>query len=307
MPRSVRCEPGANFRWVPLQPVQTKRDIQALLASAGVRPRKRHGQNFLIDGNLMRRLAESAELGPRDVVLEVGPGTGGLTDLLLPRAGRVIAIEVDAALHQILKQRYAEVSNLTLLHGDVLARKHQFHADLEALLRECDKQSASVKLVANLPYQVATPVLMNLLVQYPSVRRLCFTVQAEVGARILAGPGTKAYGPLSIVTQSLCRVEQLARVPATAFWPQPKVESALLRLEVGPPPFATHEECAAFVRLVRATFDHRRKTLRSALGYVLEPAQIEQLARHFDTSRRPEAFTVAEWRKIFLATRAAKH
>jgi len=290
-----------------VQSVQTKRDIQALLASAGVRPRKRHGQNFLIDGNLMRQLAQSAELEPEDTVLEVGPGTGGLTDLLLPQAGHVIAIEVDTALHGVLARRYAEASNLTLLRGDVLRRKHQFHAELEGLLLGCGEQSKDVKLVANLPYQVATPVVMNLLVQHPCVRRLCFTVQAEVGARILAGPGTKAYGPLSIITQSLCRVEQLARVPATAFWPIPKVESALLRLEVGPTPFAGPEERAAFARLVRTTFDHRRKTLRSALSYVLEPAQIGRLTRHFDTSRRPEAFTVTEWQEIFSVTLTPDH
>ena len=232
-----------------MQPVQTKREIQALLASEGVRPRKRHGQNFLIDGNLMRRLAAGADLDSADTVLEVGPGTGGLTDLLIPRAGHVIAVEIDLALQRILGQRYADAANLTLLRGDVLASKHQLNPELDAILQEGAPRPGCVKLVANLPYQVATPVVMNLLVQYPGVRRLCFTVQAEVGERILAGPGTKAYGPLSIVTQSLCRAEQLARVPATAFWPVPKVESVLLRLKVGPTPFADQERCAAFAKL----------------------------------------------------------
>ena len=296
-----------TLRWMPLQPVQTKRDIQAVLAAAGVRPRKRHGQNFLIDGNLMRRLADSAALDSADTVLEVGPGTGGLTDLLLAQAGHVIAVEVDSALHRILEHRYAGVSNLTLLHGDVLASKHQLHPELHAFLHERDPRRESVKLVANLPYQVATPVVMNLLVQYPCVRRFCFTVQAEVGGRILASPGTKAYGPLSIVSQSLCRVEQVARVPATAFWPVPKVESALMRLEVAPTPFANQDECAAFAGLARGTFDHRRKTLRSALGYVLEPAQIEHLGGRFDLTRRPEVLTIAEWQEVFSVLLSLKH
>ncbi|MCH8242020.1 MAG: hypothetical protein IH897_05345, partial [Planctomycetes bacterium] len=173
--------------------VQTKQEIERLLAASGVRPRKRFGQNFLIDGNLMRRVAEVAELSPRDLALEVGAGTGGLTDLLAAGAGSVICVEIDTVLFAIVADRFRQVPTVRLIQGDVLESKHRIHADVgEAIRAFRGGSGGAVKLVANLPYQVATPLVLNLLVDFPQVRRLVFTVQAEVGERLVARPGVKA-------------------------------------------------------------------------------------------------------------------
>lgn len=276
--------------------VQTKREIEATLAAVGLHPRKRFGQHFLIDGNLMRRLVDSAELTPDDLVLEVGPGTGGLTDLLFRRAGRVVCVEIDRNLAAIIEDRFRDVGNVTLIKGDILETKHIILADAADEIR---KYSASregcVKLVANLPYQSATPLVMNLLVDFPQVRRLCFTVQAEVGERIMAEPNCKAYGPLSIIAQTLCTIETVARIGPQSFWPRPEVHSVMLRMDVLPSPFADQSDLARFAALVRGVFEHRRKTLRSALAYVLDEAALDRVCGVCDATRRPEQLSSQDW------------
>lgn len=295
-----------------IEHVQTKREITELLASVGAKPRKRLGQHFLIDGNLMRRLADEAAITPNDLVLEVGPGTGGLTDLLLTRAGRLVCVEIDRGMFDILSARMADVravrtdtTDVTLLHIDVLASKHRLATDVDRILRGFDMSTSDtgcVKLVANLPYQIATPLVMNLLLDYPQVRQLCFTVQAEVGERITAGPNCKAYGPLSIVSQTLCSIDLLARIPPQAFWPAPAVDSVMIRMQVGELPFSNREALRQFASLVRGVFEHRRKTLRSALRYVLDDAACERVCDQVDSSRRAESFTIDEWLGIHRAS-----
>ena len=280
--------------------VQTKREIQALLAGAGLRPRRRFGQHFLIDGNLMRRLVEVAEIQPDDLVLEVGAGTGGLTDLLAQRAGGVVAVEIDRGLRGLLDTRFAHQPAVRLVAGDVLKSKHSLCDEVaDALHRHAATHGARVLLVANLPYQVATPLVMNLLVDYPVVRRLCFTVQAEVGERILAASGEKSFGPLSVVSQALCEASLIARVPPQAFWPVPRVDSVMIRMDVCKSPFNSAAQAALFATFVRSVFDHRRKTLRSALRYVLEEPQREAFCERFDATRRPEDFSADEWIEMF--------
>jgi 16S rRNA (adenine1518-N6/adenine1519-N6)-dimethyltransferase len=282
--------------------VQTKREIRALLSDATVRPQRRFGQHFLVDGNLMRRLVASAELDPGDLILEVGGGTGGLTDLLVGRVGRIVCVEIDRKLHAILSERFGEADGVTLIRGDVLAGKNHISPEVAGVLSGHKAgPTGCVKLVANLPYQVATPLVMNLLVDYPEVRRLCFTVQAEVGERLTSPPKCKAYGPLSIVAQRLCKLEVIARVPREAFWPHPAVESVMIRMDVTDPPPANREAVRSFATLVRGTFDHRRKTLRSALGYVVDEAARERVCDRFDATRRPESFSVEEWFGIHAA------
>lgn len=280
--------------------VQTKREIEALLQSAGIHPRKRFGQHFLIDGNIMRRLVERAEISPEDVVLEVGGGTGGLTDLLVTRAARVICVEIDRNLFTLLADRFENEPRVTLIAGDVLERKHRLSQTVSDAIRACAaSDGGALKLVANLPYQAATPLVMNLLIDYPEVRRLCFMVQAEVGERITASPGGRDYGPLSIIGQSLCRIETIGRVPPQAFWPRPDIASAMIRMDVGDPPFATRDDVGRFATFVRTVFEHRRKTLRSALSYAVDKPACDRIASRFDPSQRPETFTVNEWIRIF--------
>ncbi len=333
----------AENHGLPADPVQTQREIRALLDAGGLRPRKRFGQHFLIDGNLMRRLVRAAEPGPDDVVLEVGGGTGGLTDLLIGRVAHVVCVEVDTNLHALLADRFRDpIRNhqLTLLHGDVLEGKHRISAEvLKAVKTSWDRRPScktcggQVKLVANLPYSIVTPLVMNLLVDEPIVRRLVFTVQAEVGERLTAQPGIKAYGPLSILAQGLCRIKIIARVSARSFWPRPAIDSLMLRMDVLPtmqtpstvsleqreslpsplssglPPLppspllsglqSDRDALRRFTAFVRATFDHRRKTLRAALGYVVDQAQRDRICQRFDGTRRPEVLNLQEWLAIF--------
>jgi 16S rRNA (adenine1518-N6/adenine1519-N6)-dimethyltransferase len=331
-------------RLLSTEHVQTKREIAELLKAAGAAPKKRLGQHFLIDGNLMRRLAACAEIMPDDLILEVGGGTGGLTDLLVARAGRVVCVELDRGLFGLLEDRFRDYANLTLIHGDILESKHRLRADVDELIREYGKpapkggapsfaadegremedcsavgpppllrkdgaQAGCVKLVANLPYQVATPLVMNLLVDYAPVRRLCFTVQAEVGGRITARPDSKAYGPISIIAQALCTIETVARLPSHTFWPRPAVDSVMIRMDrVGQvedltdeisDPVGSQPVLHRFAALLRGVFDHRRKTLRSALGYVVDAEQRDLVCQHVDAKRRPESFSIKEWLSIF--------
>ncbi|MBU0717840.1 MAG: ribosomal RNA small subunit methyltransferase A [Planctomycetes bacterium] len=284
--------------------VQTKQEIEQLLGVAGIRPRKRFGQHFLIDGNLMRKLVNCAEIGPHDLVLEVGGGTGGLTDLLVSRAGHIVCVEVDRDLHGILLDRFAEAGNITIVLRDALESKHRVCRELAEAIRDFDGgQGGEVKLVANLPYQVATPLVMDLLVDHPAVCRLVFTVQAEVGERLVAHVGDKSYGPLSIVSQLRCGVEIVARIPPQAFWPRPAVDSVMMRMEVRETSPIAPGDVPTFARFVRAVFDHRRKTLRSALRYVVDVPTQERICRSRDASRRPESVALNEWVAMYELTR----
>lgn len=286
--------------------VQTKREIESSLSGMGVRPRKRFGQHFLIDGNMMRRLVEVAEISPGDAVLEVGPGTGGLTDLLVRRAKSVIAVEIDRDLFAFLSDRFQKDENVLLIHGDVLTGKHDIRSEVaNAIAPRGANNGGEVKLVANLPYNVATPLIMNLLVDYPQVRRFCFTVQAEVGERISAPASCKAYGPLSILSQTLCDVRIVGRLGPQYFWPRPTVDSVMMRMDVRASPFDSREELRSFVNFVRAVFEHRRKTLRSALAYVLDKAALDRVCSQIDTTRRPEQLSIAQWQELARSAAAS--
>jgi 16S rRNA (adenine1518-N6/adenine1519-N6)-dimethyltransferase len=282
--------------------VQTKTEIEAALRAAGLRPKHRLGQHFLIDGNLMRRLADAADIQPHDVVLEVGAGTGGLTDLLVARAGVVVAVEIDPALFAVLAARFSAAPNLTLIRSDVLARKHVIAPAVAAVLPTIPVGTAGkLLLVANLPYDVATPLLVNLLFEPRPFARFCFTVQREVGQRMEAAPGGRDYGPLAVLLQLTCRIERLARVPASAFWPRPAVESGMYRLDRVSGPFDSPDSLARFAELVRGAFRHRRKTLRYNLAQCCGQDAAERVADVVDPSCRPEAISPQQW--VELAAR----
>ncbi len=298
--------------------VQTKNEIRSLLDAAGIRPRQRLGQNFLIDGNLMRRLVASAGIEPKDAVLEVGGGTGSLTALLAASAGTVVCVEIDRNLHAQLGVRFASSPNVTLLGTDALAGKNHLAPELSEALRRVTAEHGTgfppvesqvtnlcrsrAMLVANLPYQIATPLVGNILLDLPEIRRLCFTVQSEVGQRMTAAPGGRAYGPISVLVQAMCQVRRIAQVPPDAFWPQPKVESVMLRLDVGEPPFPTPTELRSFVSFVRGLFKHRRKTLRWALRRRFPGPRNALQVEGLDLSRRPQTLSVDEWMGLFTQT-----
>lgn len=283
--------------------VQTKSEIRALLEAAGLRPRKRFGQSFLIDGNLMRRLVACADIEPEDVVLEVGGGTGGLTELLAQAAGWVVCLEIDRGLYAQLTARLADCPNITLLCADALAGKNRLAGQMVDALRQAkEKCQGRAMLVANLPYKIATPLVGSILLDLPEIRRLCFTVQSEVGDRMTAGPGSRAYGPISVLLQSMCDVQVIAQVPPEAFWPRPKVDSVMLRLDVGALPFPTPIELRSFTSFVRSLFEHRRKTLRAAIRHAVPGNKLDRQSMDLDLSRRPQTLSVEEWIGLFRAT-----
>jgi 16S rRNA (adenine1518-N6/adenine1519-N6)-dimethyltransferase len=274
--------------------------IRALAADLGFRPTKTLGQNFVIDGNTVRRIVRSAGLDPQDVVLEVGPGLGSLTLGLLDQVAGVVAVEIDpvlaAALPGTVAGHAAELADrLRVLHADALR--------LDAL-----PDPAPTALVANLPYNVAVPVLLTLLERFDSLRHGLVMVQAEVAERLAAGPADKAYGVPSVKAAWYADVRRAGPVPRAVFWPVPGVDSGLVsfvrRAEpVGPPDL--REPTFA---VVDAAFAQRRKMLRSALaGWAGSPAAAEATLRAAGVapSDRGEQLSVQQFAAIAAAGRHA--
>ncbi len=273
---------------------QTKQQIQAILDAAHTSPRHRFGQNFMIDQNLVRLIATSGLVAPGDWVLEVGPGTGTLTDELLtlvdPSAGgRVVAVEIDRDLGPALAERLADRPAFTLVQGDALAGKHKLAPPIEAMLADAasaDGAPRSVRLVANLPYNIASPLIIELLIA--GAASLTFTVQKEVADRLRAAPDTNDFGPLTVMAQMLARVEVLRTLPPQAFWPAPKIDSSLVRMSrdnrLGP-------RAAAFSRFVTRLFSARRKTLRNGLSRIIDDADAALARAEIDPAARVETLS----------------
>lgn len=261
-----------------------------VLRAYGLRPRKRWGQHFLVSRRALDRILEAAGLTSADAVLEVGAGLGTLTVALAQRAGRVIAVEIDPALLPPLSAAVGVFPNVTVVHADIL------RVDPEALLSGA---TGPRKIVANLPYNVASPLIVSLLERPLGLERMVMTVQREVAQRLAAGPGTKDYGALSVAVQFRAQAEIVGRIPPSGFFPSPDVESAIVRLVVRPAPPVQVTDEAAFFRVVRAAFAQRRKTLRNTVAAVLAlpPAQVEAACREagIDPRRRGETLTLAEF------------
>ena len=273
---------------------QTKHQIEALLAEAGSHPRHRFGQNFMIDQNLVRLVAESGRVGRGDTVVEVGPGTGTLTEELLDRSDDVVVVEIDRDLAALLRRRFEGRPNFRLIEGDALAGKHELNEALTAALRASSGRGRPAKLIANLPYNIASPLVIGLLIE--RVELLAFTVQKEVADRLRAPAGGEAYGPLTVMVQLMARVEALRNLPPQAFWPAPKIDSSLVRLtrddRLGPLSWP-------FGRFVHAVFSFRRKTLRRALSQAGYDADALLAATGFDGQLRPEVFTPEQLLRMF--------
>lgn len=272
---------------------QSKSEIQALLATAGGHPRHRFGQNFMIDHNLVRAVADAGRPAPGDLVIEVGPGTGTLTDELLSRDVQVVACEIDHDLAAMLRHRYDDQPRFTLIEGDALRTKHAINADLLAQLAPAIDARKPVKLIANLPYNIASPLVIELLIA--GVELLAFTVQKEVADRLRAAPATEEYGPLTVVVQALAEVEVLRTLPPQAFWPAPKIDSALVRLTRRP----RVDDPAHFGAFVQKLFSFRRKTLRKALTESSHPADAILAATGFDPQARTEVLSVDQWIELY--------
>lgn len=238
--------------------MQTLAEIRSMLSERGLAPRKRLGQNFLTDHNLIRKLVDTSGVGAGDLVLEVGPGTGTLTDELLARGASVVASELDAGLAELLRDRFAGSDGFTLIEGDCLDGSRRVAPAILGALA-----GRRYTLVANLPYGAATPLMLVLLTD-PGCRGQFVTIQREVADRLLAGPGSKAYGSVSVAMQVLARVERIATLPPGCFWPQPEVTSAMVSIVPAEPPLGL--EAAGFLAFCQRVFVGRRKQLGTVLG-----------------------------------------
>ena len=235
------------------------------------RSKRRYGQNFLIDLNLLRLLAATADVQRNDVVLEVGTGTGSLTAILAAQAAEVVSVEIDPQLHQLASEELIDFDNVLLLQKDALRRKNTLDAELlEAVnSRLAERPGRRFVLVANLPYCIATPVISNLLALDRPPELMTVTIQRELAERFIAVPGTKDYSSASIWIQSQCRVQLVRLLPPEVFWPRPKVTSAIVQIRLDPNLRSRIADLEFFHDFVRTIFLHRRKLLRSGLlaGY----------------------------------------
>ncbi len=246
---------------------QTVSFLTRRFREVGLRPDTRHGQNFLIDLNLVELLARTADVGPQDVVLEIGTGTGSLTAMLAVRAGAVVTVEISAELHQLAREELFGRNNVIMLQQDALRNKNNIHPHvIETVQQQLNAApERRLKLAANLPYNIATPIISNLLTWDPAPVSMTVTIQKELAERIAARPGTKDYGALSVWVQSQCQVEVVRILPPAVFWPRPKVHSAIIHLTLDPQRRARIAEPAFFHSFVRSLFLHRRKYLRSGV------------------------------------------
>jgi 16S rRNA (adenine1518-N6/adenine1519-N6)-dimethyltransferase len=231
----------------------------------GIAPATRHGQNFLIDLNLQRVIVDAAELTDDDVVLEVGTGTGALTAEIAARAAAVVTVEIDRHLFELASEQLIDLPNVTMLQLDALRNKNKFDPRLMEAVGEhlAAAPGRRFKLVANLPYNIATPVLSNLLLATHVPHSMIATIQRELADRITASPSTKDYSALSVWIQSQCTAEIVRQLPPSVFWPAPKVSSTILRLLVEPAKRAAIPDLAYFHQITKALFLHRRKFLRA--------------------------------------------
>jgi len=269
--------------------VQTQTDIKAILAAHGLSPKHRFGQNFLVDHNLLRRLVDASGIGAGSLVLEIGPGTGTMSEEILARGAELVAIELDRDLAAHLREHFAREPRFTLVEGDCLDGKRALNAEALAALA-----GRPFTLVANLPYQAASPV-MALCAAMPQCLGQFVTIQREVGDRLRAQPGTGEYGPLTILVQAFCEVEQVAVLPPGCFWPPPEVTSAMLALRPRAAPALPHAEADAFGAFVHTLFSKRRKQLGAILG------RTRSWPEGIDPTQRPETLAVADLVRLWRA------
>lgn len=233
---------------------------------------KKFGQNFLIDSHVLERITEAAQLNSQDCVIEIGPGLGAMTQYLAKSAGRVIAVEIDRALIPILEETLSGLSNVEILNADIMK------VDLRRLIEE-KNGGRPVKVVANLPYYITTPIIMRLLEEKLPLQSITIMVQKEVAQRMQAGPGSKDYGALSLAVQFYAKAQIVANVPPNCFIPRPNVDSSVIRLTLyEEPPVSAQDEKRMF-SIIRASFNQRRKMLINSLHNAPELAADKEAVR----------------------------
>lgn len=258
---------------------------------------KRFGQNFLIDSNILTKIVESAEVTKEDFVLEIGPGIGTMTQYLAESAREVVAVEIDKSLIPILGDTLSSYDNVIVINEDILK------VDIERLVQE-KNQGKPIKVVANLPYYITTPIIMGLFESHVPLKSITIMVQKEVADRMQVGPGTKDYGALSLAVQYYARPEVIAYVSPACFIPKPNVGSAVIRLDrYEKPPVETEDEAFLFA-VIKAAFNQRRKTLANGLanarelGITRQQAEEALLQMELSPSIRGEALTLREFAEL---------
>lgn len=277
----------------PVPRLASPRAVTSLARHYGIPLQGRLGQNFLIDGNVAGRIADALELDPSESVLEIGPGMGALTQELLERARRVVAVEIDPVLADVLEDVLGGDEGLHIVRGD--ARRLSFAELLPG--------PGPHKAVGNLPYYATSPLLFKLLETMPPFHTIVVMVQREVAQRIVASPGGKDYGVLSVNVQYRSKAEILFSVPPTVFIPRPEVHSAVVRLRPHPQPDALPVSPSHMESVVRAAFSRRRKTIRNALrsAFAADAVEAALESAHIAGERRAETLSVEEFVQLAAA------
>lgn len=274
---------------------QTRSHLMELFERHGFHPRSDRGQNFLIDLNLVAFIVGQAELGPNDVVLEVGAGTGGMTTFLAERAARVVSVEVDRHMILLAREAIEPYSNVTLIDCDALKNKNTLSpVVLAAVERDlAEVPGRQLKLVSNLPYNIATPIVSNLVATELPWERMVVTIQLELAERMTAKPRTSDYGALSAWLQSQARVKILKRLSPTVFWPRPQVNSAIVRVFPDRRAQAKINDRPFFQDFLRRLFQQRRKLLRTVLTGMyrkqLDKSQVDSILKEMQLSENMRA------------------
>lgn len=270
------------------------KDIKELLERHDFQFRKRFGQNFLLDSNIVSKIADSAGLNEDDTVIEIGPGIGTLTQELAKRAHKVIAIEIDRDLIPILDETLADFNNIEIINEDVL----------KVNLNDLVENGKGLKISANLPYYITTPIIMSLLESDLPIDNMSFLIQKEVADRIAAKPGSKTYGSLSVIAQYYADVTKAFDVPANVFMPKPKVDSSVVTLSKKKE-IQSDVNKNDYFRVVKAAFANRRKTLLNSLGsnLGLDKAVVQEKLESIgiDPKSRPEQLSDKEFEKVTKA------
>ena len=260
------------------------------------RNRKSLGQNFLIDRSVIDSMVEGSEIQGEDLVIEIGPGIGVLTDAIAQRAGKVLAIELDKSLIPVLRYTLGEYNNIEILNEDILKVNLE-----EEISKRLTETISHVKIMGNLPYYITTPIIMDLLEGKVPAESITIMMQKEVAERIMADPGSKTYGALSVAVQFYCETELLELVNKEKFFPAPKVDSAVLKLTMRDEPAVQVKDEKLFFKLVRAGFGQRRKTLLNSLaggGFDKEEIKTCLEKAGIDGTRRAETLSLQEFGKL---------
>jgi 16S rRNA (adenine1518-N6/adenine1519-N6)-dimethyltransferase len=248
-------------------PRQTQSYLRELFQTHRLQPKNKLGQNFLIDLNVLDYIVRMADVTRADLVLEVGTGTGSLTTRLADRAGSVVSVEIDRSFHEVARETLGSPEHVRFVLADILKNKNRLNPDVMALIDEMRQtyQPRHIKLVANLPYAVATPVISNLLLSALPLQRMVVMVQREIAERLAAAPGTKDFGALSVLVQAIAEVQILRKLPPAVFWPRPQVASAIISIRPNRDMRARVPDVQKLREFLRDLYSHRRKNLRGGL------------------------------------------